>query len=126
MFADQQALRDLEAITHGAIGERAAALEAVAGPDAVVVHDNPLLIEMGTYERVDLVVVVDVPVDTQVERLVEQRGMTEADARARISAQATREQRAAVADLVIDNSGPEVELDARVRDLWRRLREQTA
>ena len=121
VFADEQSRRDLEAITHGAIRERAQALEESAAADAVVVHDNPLLIEMGAHEHMDVVVVVDVPVEVQVQRLVEQRGMTDEDARARIATQATRQQRAAAADEIVDNSGPESQLDALVGDLWRRL-----
>lgn len=121
VFADPAALKDLETITHAAIGERAAALAGAAGPDAVVVHDNPLLVEMGAAAACDVVVVVDVPVEVQVERLVQQRGMTEADARARIDTQASRAERAGVADLVIDNTGPVDELASIVGDVWRTL-----
>lgn len=121
VFADRAALKDLEAITHAAIGERAATLAAAAASDAIVVHDNPLLIEMGTAEHMDVVVVVDIPEDVQIDRLTAQRGMSEADARARIATQATRAQRADVADLVIDNTGPVDELGSIVGDVWRKL-----
>lgn len=121
VFADEQARRDLEAITHPAIRELAAARVAQAPADAVVVHDHPLLVEMGMAEQCDTVIVVDVPTDVQVERLVEQRGMTEADARARLAAQTSREERLSVADEVLDNSGTREDLLAAVDALWARL-----
>ncbi len=121
VFADPVALKDLEAITHGAIKKRAVELEAQAGPDAVVVHDNPLLVEMGATEFMDAVIVVDVPVEVQVQRLVELRGMTEEDARARIAAQASREDRAGVADIIVDNTGSTDELATIVGDIWDEL-----
>jgi len=121
VFADPGALRDLEAITHPAIRDRAALLEREAGPDAVVVHDNALLVDMGTHHDMDVVVVVDVPVRTQVQRLVEHRGLTEADARARIGAQLSREERLAAADRVLDNSGTPAQLRDAVDELWESL-----
>lgn len=121
VFADDQARRDLEAITHPAIRELAAARIAQAPADAVLVHDHPLLVEMGMAPQCDTVVVVDLPTDTQVERLVEQRGMTEADARARLAAQTSREERLSVADEVLDNSGTRADLLAAVDALWARL-----
>ncbi|KQP85069.1 dephospho-CoA kinase [Aeromicrobium sp. Leaf291] len=121
VFADEQARRDLEAITHPAIRELAAARIAQAPAESVVVHDHPLLVEMGMAGQCDTVVVVDVPTDVQVERLVEQRGMTEADARARLAAQTSREERLAVADEVLDNSGTREQLLDAVDALWERL-----
>jgi dephospho-CoA kinase len=121
VFADPAALRDLEGITHPAIRERAARLEQEAGPDAVVVHDNALLVDMGAHRAMDLVVVVDVPVETQVQRLVEHRGLPEADARARIAAQLSREERLAVADRVLDNAGTPEQLRDAVDALWASL-----
>lgn len=121
VFADEAARRDLEAITHPAIGELVRLREEQAPEDAVVVHDNPLLVEMGVHETCDVVIVVDVPEDVQVERLVTQRGMTEQDARARIATQASREARAGVADRVIDNTGSLSELDAIIGGLWDEL-----
>lgn len=120
VFADEQARRDLEAITHPAIRELAHRREQEADA-AVVVHDNPLLVEMGAHEHCDVVLVVDVPEDVQVQRLVDLRGMTEAEARARMAAQASRNDRAAVADHVIDNSGSEAELAGTVGGLWAEL-----
>lgn len=121
VFTDPAALNDLNGITHPAIGRLAAQREAAAGDDAIVVHDNPLLVEMGAAQACDVVVVVDVPTDVQVERLTSIRGMTEADARARIGAQASREQRTGVADLVIDNTGPVDELVRIVGGVWDEL-----
>ena len=121
VFADDDALKDLNAITHPAIGRLAVARENAAGPDAIVVHDNPLLVEMGAAERCDVVIVVDVHEDVQVERLVSVRGMSEDDARARIAAQAPREKRTGAADLVIDNTGPLDELARIVGGVWNEL-----
>lgn len=122
VFGDPQALGDLNAITHPAIRELAVTRERDAGTDsdsaAVVVHDNPLLIEMGAAASCDVVVVVDVPVEVQVDRLTSIRGMTNPDARARIAAQATREQRTGAADLVIDNTGSKDALVLAVGGLW--------
>ena len=121
VFCDDAARADLEAITHPAIWDLAIAREATVPDDAVVVHDHPLLVEVGMAAFCDLVVVVDVPEDVQVERLVTMRGMTEADARARIAAQSSREERAAVADVVLDNTGSIEDLEARVDEIWTRV-----
>jgi dephospho-CoA kinase len=121
VFADAQALSDLNGITHPAIRRLGIQRAAEAGPDAIVVHDNPLLVEMGAAGQFDVVIVVDVPVEVQVERLTQIRGMTEGDARARIAAQASREQRTGVADLVIDNTGPVDELALIVGGIWDEL-----
>jgi dephospho-CoA kinase len=118
VFGDDAARADLEAIIHPAIVELAIALEATVPDDGVVVHDHPLLVEMGMAAFCDLVVVVDVPEDVQVERLVSLRGMTEADVRARMAAQASREDRLAEADVVLDNTGSIADLEARVDELW--------
>jgi dephospho-CoA kinase len=121
VFADAAARADLEAITHPAIFTLALERESAASDDAVVVHDHPLLVETGLADRCDLMVVVDVAEDVQVERLVTMRGMTEADARARLAAQASREERLAAADVVIDNSGSIADLEAAVDQLWTRI-----
>ena len=86
-----------------------------------VVYDMPLLIEQGLDARMDLTVVVDVPAETRVQRLVAQRGMDESDARARIAAQISDERRRAAADVVLDNSGPREALDAQVAELVERV-----
>ncbi|AWB92049.1 dephospho-CoA kinase [Aeromicrobium chenweiae] len=121
VFADAEALSDLNGITHPAIRRLADERQDAAGSDAIVVHDNPLLVEMGAAALCDVVVVVDVPVDVQVDRLTTLRGMSEADARARIAAQASREERTGAADLVIDNTGPQDELALIVGGTWDEL-----
>ncbi|TXJ07212.1 MAG: dephospho-CoA kinase [Aeromicrobium sp.] len=103
VFTDKAALRQLEEITHPLIRDAAAALASTSTD--VVVHDNPLLIEMGTYRDMDVVVIVDVPVDMQIDRMVQNRSMTKAEARNRLNNQVTRDERISVADIVIDNSG---------------------
>jgi len=122
VFADDAARQRLNGIVHPLVGERAAALKGQAREDAVLVHDVPLLVEARLAALYDLVVVVDAPVETQIDRLVRLRGMTEEEARARIAAQASRDERRAVADVVIDNSGTLEELEAQVRELWEELR----
>ncbi|MCL6298475.1 dephospho-CoA kinase [Streptomyces kronopolitis] len=122
VFADPQKLKALNAIVHPLVGARSAELEAAAGADAVVVHDVPLLTENGLAPLYDLVVVVDAAPQTQLDRLVRLRGMAEDEATSRMAAQATREQRLAVADLVIDNDGPLDALEPQVRAVWERLR----
>jgi dephospho-CoA kinase len=126
VFADDQRRGALNAIVHPLVGRRAAELQQAAGPDAVVLHDVPLLTENGLAPMYDLVIVVDAEPATQLDRLVRQRGMTEDEARSRIAAQATREQRLAVADIVIDNDGPLERLEPRVRAVWEQLRERVA
>ncbi|MEY9877846.1 dephospho-CoA kinase [Streptacidiphilus sp. MAP12-33] len=121
VFADPEKLAALNAIVHPLVGRRSAELEAAAGPEAVVVHDVPLLAENGLAPFYDLVVVVDAADETRVRRLVELRGMKEEDARARMAAQASREARLAVADLVIDNDGPLERLAPQVGDVWEKL-----
>jgi dephospho-CoA kinase len=124
VFADEDRRKALNAIVHPLVGRRSAALQKAAGPDAVVVHDVPLLAENGLSSVYDLVIVVDADPATQLDRLVRLRGMTEEDARARMAAQATREQRLAIADIVIDNDGPLEALEPQVRAAWQRLRER--
>ncbi|WEH32872.1 dephospho-CoA kinase [Streptomyces sp. AM 4-1-1] len=126
VFADPDRLAALNAIVHPLVRARSAALERAADLDSVVVHDVPLLTENGLAPLYDLVVVVDAAPRTQLDRLVGLRGMTESEARARMAAQATREQRRAVADLVIDNDGPLEALEPRVREVWSQLRDRAA
>jgi len=121
VFADEQSLRDLEAITHPAISKLSAALEESAGPDSIMVHDNALLVDTGMYKTCDVVVVVDVPEEVQIARLVTDRGMSEAEARARIGAQVSRDERTGVADHVIDNTGSRDELAHIVGGVWSEL-----
>ncbi|GGV16119.1 dephospho-CoA kinase [Streptomyces griseoflavus] len=121
VFADAEKLAVLNSIVHPLVGARSRELEEAAAEDAVVVHDVPLLTENGLAPLYDLVIVVDASPATQLERLVGRRGMSEDDARARMAAQATREQRRAVADIVIDNDVPLDELAERVKDVWSEL-----
>ena len=118
VFPNPELLKELNGIVHPAVGsairER---MRAHLGTDHVVVLDVPLLIENSRYP-VAGVAVVDLPVEIAVQRLVEFRGMDEVDARARISRQATREERLAKADFVIDNSGSPADLEAKIPALW--------
>ncbi|WEH42368.1 dephospho-CoA kinase [Streptomyces sp. NBC_01218] len=126
VFADSDRLAALNAIVHPLVRDRTAELEKSAGPGSVVVNDVPLLTENGLAPLYDLVVVVDATPATQLDRLVRLRGMTEADARARMAAQASREERLAVADLVVDNDGPLADLEPQVRTVWEELSRRAA
>jgi dephospho-CoA kinase len=127
VFADPGKLAQLNAIVHPLVGERIAAIMADVErehPDAVVVYDVPLLVENNLQGRYDVVVVVAASPETQLERLVEQRGMSADDARSRIAAQAPLEAKLAVADYVIDNDGELGALDDQVGEVWRDLMER--
>jgi dephospho-CoA kinase len=125
VFADPTARTQLEAIIHPRVRQRADEIERAAPPDAVVVHDIPLLVETGQADRFDAVVVVDVPEDLQVQRLAG-RGMAEDDARSRIRAQAGRQERVAVADYVIDNTGTREDLRPQVAEVFDALQKRVA
>jgi dephospho-CoA kinase len=118
VFTDPEARRRLDGIVHPLVRARATELAAAAPPDAVVVHDVPLLVETGQAGSYDVVLVVEADPATRVARLV-QRGLAEDDARARIAAQASDEQRRAVADVVLDNNGSPDELAAQVDRFWQ-------
>jgi dephospho-CoA kinase len=122
VFADPARRAELNAIVHPLVGERMARLAGAAPDDAVVVYDVPLLAENDRAGQYDTVIVVDVPEEVQVRRLVADRGMTADAARSRIAAQIDRERRLAVADIVIDNSGTRTDLEAAVRKVWEELR----
>ena len=121
VFGDEPARRRLEGILHPLIRARAAQLEAAAPEGTVVVHDIPLLVETGQADRFDAVVVVDVPVETQVERVVRDRGMSREDALSRVAAQASREQRLAAATHVVENTGTRENLRDRVTEVLEEL-----
>jgi dephospho-CoA kinase len=121
VFGDKAARRTLEAIIHPRVRARAAQIEATADDETVVVHDIPLLVETGQPDAFDQVVVVDASDDVRLERLVRIRGMSAEDARARIAAQATREERLDVADHVVPNDGDLSSLDRAVEALWAEL-----
>ena len=121
VFEDPEALKKLNAIVHPAVGrEMNARILAERTTDHVVVLDIPLLTE-NPREGLQGRIVVDVPVETQLERLLAHRGFDEADARARIARQATREDRLKTADFVIDNSGAPEDLDPQIDRLWEWL-----
>jgi dephospho-CoA kinase len=124
VFADAQRRHALNAIVHPAVLR--ASLERfaeafAADPAAVVVYDVPLLAEARADDRWDLVVVTTAPVADRVRRLVDIRGLTEAEARARIDAQASDDERLALADVVIDTSSTLADTDRQVDELWGRL-----
>ena len=124
VFGDPGLRAKLNAIVHPLVREWMQEAERAAmraNGDAVVVHDVPLLAESRGKAGFDAVIVVDVPPDLRLERLVSQRGMAAEQARARMAAQASREQRLAVADIVIDNSGSLDDLDRRVAEVWADL-----
>lgn len=124
VFADSDARQRLNNIVHPLVGAAMVQRTVRAGehdPHAVVVNDVPLLAEGGLRDRYDVVVVVDVDPETQLRRLVDVRGMTADDARARIAVQASREQRLAIADIVIDNNSDLAALDERVNEVWSEL-----
>jgi dephospho-CoA kinase len=126
VFADPQKLARLNSIVHPRVGARMRALEEAAGPGSVVVHDVPLIAENGLANAYDLVVVVDVPPRIQLDRLVRLRGMSRDQAQARMAAQASREDRLAIAGIVVDNSGSLAELDRQTGELWAELRRRAA
>jgi dephospho-CoA kinase len=126
VFADPAARERLERIVHPRVRARAAQLVAGAPAGSVVVNDVPLLVEAGLAETFDVVVVVLASEATRLRRLIDGRGMTEAEARARIAAQATDEQRRAVADVVLENDGSLAELRSAVDQLWAGLTERAA
>jgi dephospho-CoA kinase len=121
VFADPARRATLEGIVHPLVRARAAEIEAAAPADAVVVHDIPLLVETGQASSFDAVLVVDVPVDVQVARAVRDRGWSEEEARSRIAAQASREERLAAATYVVDNSGTIEDLRQRVAEVFAEL-----
>ena len=121
VFADSLARRDLEQIVHPAVRARAAELERAAGDAAIVVHVIPLLVETGQQGDFDLVVTVDVDHETQIQRLAARNGFTRGEAESRIAAQAGREDRKIVADVVVDNTGSVTRLREQVDALWAEL-----
>jgi len=126
VFSSAGALEHLNAIVHPLVAARAAQLTAVAPEDAVVVHEVPLLVEIGWQDRYDVVVVVVTSPGIAVERIVEGRGMSADDAWARAHTQVGDAERIAVADYVIPNDGDEEALEAAIGDLWAALRLRAA
>ena len=131
VFADPSLRSKLNEIVHPLVRQwmdtaERTVLQAAEPPGPVVVHDVPLLAESRGKGSFDLVIVVDVPPEVQVERLVSLRGMAPDQARARMAAQASREQRLAVADVVIDNAGSLDDLDRQVDEVWADLQRRSA
>lgn len=121
VFGDEAARRTLEGIVHPRVFEEIQRLEAEVPPGAVVVHDIPLLAESGRADTFDAVIVVDAPEDVQVERMVRDRGWSEDDARSRVAAQASREDRLALATYVVENTGSREDLRRRIEEIWADL-----
>lgn len=117
VFSDPSARELLNRITHPRIAARTAEILESLPAEAVIIHDVPLLVEAGLSQAYDVVVVVDAPDEVRVARLIE-RGLSEQDARARIASQASREERLAAADVVIDNSGSLSDLSDQVTRAW--------
>lgn len=129
VFADDDARTRLEAILHPEIRRLSAEREASVGaadPRAVIVHDIPLLVESGQADHFHLLVVVHASADLRLQRLIEERGLAEPEARARIGAQATDEERLAAADVVLDGTGDPDALRAQVDELWKRVLREVA
>ncbi|MBV9487179.1 MAG: dephospho-CoA kinase [Frankiaceae bacterium] len=127
VFNDDEARQRLNGIVHPLVGERVFELLAQAerdDPDGILLNDVPLIVEAGVAERYEVIVVVDAPEDVQLDRLLNIRGMSEADARARMGKQASREDRRAIADYVIDNSGDLADLQRQVDEVWAALVER--
>ena len=120
VFADEAARADLNAIIHPLVSGRSGQLMAQAAPDAIVVYEIPLLVETGRRDEFDAVVVVEAPLALRIARLAA-RGLPEAQARSRIAAQATPEQRRVIADEIVVNGSTREVLEQAVRSLWSRL-----
>ncbi|MEU8144159.1 dephospho-CoA kinase [Nonomuraea sp. NPDC048901] len=118
VFADPDKLATLNGIVHPLVGERVADLQRQTADDAIMVYDVPLLAENRLAPMYDVVIVVDAADEVRIARLAEHRGMPEHDAKARIAAQATRQDRLAIADIVIDNEDDLDDLEARVAQVW--------
>jgi dephospho-CoA kinase len=121
VFVDEGFRRRLQDILHPLIRARSAEIAGAAPVGALVVHDIPLLVETGQADRFEVVLVVDVPVETQVERMVRDRGWTREDAEARVRAQASRDERLVVATYVLDNTGTRDDLRDQVTEVVDRL-----
>src|SRR4051812_49364954 len=126
VFADEEARRRLEGIVHPLVFEEIQKLEADAPADAIVVHDIPLLAESGRADTFDAVVVVDAPEELQVERMLRERDWTREEAESRIGAQASRDERLAIATYVIDNGGDLDDLRRQVAEVYGELAARTS
>ncbi len=121
VFPDPDQRQALETIVHPLVRARAAELEQQAPAGSIVVHEIPLLVETGQAETFDAVILVDVPVETQISRLMEFRGLSDDEAWGRVAAQATREQRQSLATYVVDNTGTHEDLRRQVTEVFELL-----
>jgi dephospho-CoA kinase len=126
VFADDDRRGVLEAIVHPYVGRRSRELIAAAPPDAIVVYDVPLLVEKSLQDDYDVVVVLEAPEDVRLGRLADSRGMSAEEARSRMAAQASDDERRAVADVVLANDGDLEDLARQVDSLWERLTRDAA
>ncbi len=125
VFTDATLLHTLNSIVHPAIRDHVSQVIKdlkTQNPDGVLVYEIPLLVESTDEYAWDLVVVAESPDDERIRRMIELRGMTEADARARLQNQASNEQRRTIADVIIDTSGTLAETLAQTDALWQRIR----
>ncbi len=118
VFSDAAKLTILNGIVHPKVGTRVQQLLDETPADGVIVYDVPLLAENKLAPTFDQVIVVDTDDEIRIRRLGETRGMSESDARARIAAQASREERLSIADTVIDNNGTVEDLDRQIDEVW--------
>nr|WP_238385298.1 dephospho-CoA kinase [Nesterenkonia muleiensis] len=121
VFDNDDARARLNAIIHPRVRAEATRVREASAPGSVVVEDIPLLVETGQQDRFDVVVVVQAPYEERIRRMVEDRGMSRTEAESRIASQATDEQRAAAADVVLDNSGTLEDLRGQADELWEEL-----
>lgn len=125
VFGSAEKRKELEQILHPLIRERTSALLKNSKAE-IVIYSVPLLAETGVDHDFDMVVTVEAGIENQVSRLMANRNMTEADARARIAAQATQDERQAIADVTVDNSGTLENLDAQITNLWKLIRHKAS
>ncbi len=121
VYGDEAARSQLNSIVHPLVRARREQLEAAAPDGAIVMHDIPLLVETGQQDDFDAVIVVDVPIDIQIERIVKRDGLSREDALNRVAAQASREERLRAATYVIDSSGPKQQTYAQIAEIWDEL-----
>lgn len=126
VFADEIARAELNAIVHPAVRRTGTAREAAAPSGSVVIHDIPLLAETADPRVFDWILVIDVPESVQLARLMRRNGLSLDEALARLASQATRSQRLAIADVVIDNSGSLADTETQVDAIWAQLQAQAA
>lgn len=118
VFSDSKAKKCLESILHPLLWQDFDRVVAGLPPEAILVAEIPLVTETGNAGRFDVVIMVDAPHETRIKRLATGRGMSETSARERIATQATREERAAITHVWVENTGSAAELSAVAKQLW--------